>query len=177
MIDVAPSPVIVTQRLRLRTPKLADAARLARQADDPGVAPMTSRMPYPYSLADAEGFLARVRDADPARERVFAVERPDAGLIGMLGFHPGDLGRTELGYWFGRAFWGAGYATEAVKAALVWARDAWGRRMLVAGHFADNPASGAVLNKAGFLYTGEVQRRWSTARAACVPTRMMVWLA
>jgi len=47
----------------------------------------------------------------------------------------------------------------------------------MSGHFADNPASGRVLEKAGFLYTGEVQSRRSTARGAAAPTRMMVWLA
>ena len=49
---------------------------------------------------------------------------------------------------------------------------------MVAGHFADNPASGQVLCKAGFLYTGDVELRPSAARGrADVPTRMMVWLA
>jgi len=177
MIDVAPSPVIVTERLRLRAPKLADVQRMALLADDPGVGRMTARMPFPYAIADAEAFVDRVRDGDPGREQVFAVERRGEGLIGMTGFHSGDFGRSELGYWFGRPYWGKGYATETVKAALAWARDAWGRRMIVAGHFADNPASGEVLIKAGFLYTGEVQRRWATARSAIVPTRMMIWLA
>ena len=48
---------------------------------------------------------------------------------------------------------------------------------MVAGHFADNPASGQVLCKAGFLYTGEVALKASRARGHAVPTRMMVWLA
>jgi RimJ/RimL family protein N-acetyltransferase len=177
MIDLVDSPVIATPRLRLRAPKAREAKRIAGLADDPGIGRMTTRMPYPYGVSDAEGFLGHLNEADPATERVFAVERPGEGLIGMLGFHPGDFGRSELGYWLGRSYWGAGYATEAVKAALAWARDAWGRRMVMAGHFADNPASGEVLIKAGFLYTGEVQRRWSAARSAVVPTRMMVWLA
>jgi RimJ/RimL family protein N-acetyltransferase len=62
-------------------------------------------------------------------------------------------------------------------AVLSWAREVWGRRAVVSGHFADNPASGRVLEKAGFLYTGEVQPRHSTARGEVAPTRMMVWLA
>ena len=39
------------------------------------------------------------------------------------------------------------------------------------------PASGQVLCKAGFLYTGDVEVTWSEARQAAVRTRMMVWLA
>jgi RimJ/RimL family protein N-acetyltransferase len=35
-----------------------------------------------------------------------------------------------------------------------WALKAFGSRALIAGHFADNPASGRVLVKCGFLYTG-----------------------
>ncbi|MEI9889980.1 MAG: GNAT family N-acetyltransferase [Caulobacteraceae bacterium] len=67
--------------------------------------------------------------------------------------------------------------SEAARAALAWAGTGWGRRMVTAGHFADNQASGRVLIKAGFLYTGEVQRRFSRARGAEAATRMMVWLA
>ena len=52
-----------------------------------------------------------------------------------------------------------------------------GRRALVAGHFSDNPASGRVLEKAGFLYTGEVRKGFSRARGTHADTRRMVWLA
>ena len=41
----------------------------------------------------------------------------------------------------------------------------------------DHPGQKILLCKAGFLYTGEVQRRWSLARTEVVDTRMMVWLA
>jgi RimJ/RimL family protein N-acetyltransferase len=47
----------------------------------------------------------------------------------------------------------------------------------MAGHFSDNPASGRVLEKAGFLYTGEVRKGFSRARGAEAATRRMVWLA
>ena len=48
---------------------------------------------------------------------------------------------------------------------------------VVAGHFTDNPASGRVLEKAGFLYTGEVRAGFSKARGDEAHTRRMVWLA
>ena len=37
--------------------------------------------------------------------------------------------------------------------------------------------AGRVLEKAGFLYTGEVRRGFSRARSAEAETRRMVWLA
>jgi RimJ/RimL family protein N-acetyltransferase len=67
--------------------------------------------------------------------------------------------------------------TEALEAALAWAGGAWGKRFVMAGHFADNTDSGRVLVKVGFLYTGEVLPRFSTARGEEAATRMMVWLA
>ena len=59
-------------------------------------------------------------------------------------------------------------AARAAQAALVWASKSWGRRCVVSSHFADNPASGAVLIKSGFLYTGEVDHAFSVARGEVV---------
>jgi RimJ/RimL family protein N-acetyltransferase len=39
-----------------------------------------------------------------------------------------------------------------------------GHRRLVAGHFIDNPASGAVLRKIGFAPTGHLRQRFSLSR-------------
>ncbi len=166
-----------TPRLRLRTPEAADARNIAVLANDPDVARMTTRMPHPYSPADAEMFLKACAEHDPRRERVFAIEQANGVLVGMMGFHPNPAGRTEIGYWLGRPYWGQGLATEAALAALAWAERDWGRRYVLAGHFADNPASGQVLCKTGFLYTGDVEPRHSLARGDVAATRMMVWLA
>jgi RimJ/RimL family protein N-acetyltransferase len=174
-IDLAPD--IRTARLRLRRPETADAPAIAKLACDYAVSSNTTRMPYPYGEADARAFIALSRDLDPARQITFAIEHKDAGVIGALGFHRTGEAPVEIGYWIGRPYWGKGLATEAAMAALRWAKAEWGRRLLIAGHFADNEASGRVLIKAGFLYTGEVQRRFSRARGAEAATRMMVWIA
>lgn len=170
-------PVISTERLRLRRPRKADAAAIASFCNDIDVARMTSRIPHPYGLADAEDYLAHLDRKDPLREATFAIEHPADGLIGMMSFFPDDAGRSEMGYWLGRPYWGQGYATEVTERALLWANRDWGRRYVVAGHFSDNPASGQVLCKAGFLYTGEVKLLPSVARGGEAPARMMVWLA
>ena len=88
-------------------------------------------------------------------------------------FQPPSCG----GFWLGRRYWNRGYATEAVRGALRWAKRDWRKNVVVAGHFSDNPASGQVLCKAGFLYTGDIALVRSQARDQDVPTRMMVWLA
>ena len=173
-----------SRRLLLRPPTLADAGWIADRINDPDIARMTTRVPHPYRVEDALGFLEAVAGANAARERVFVIERA-AGPVGVIGFHEqattwspsGAALSPEIGCWLARDAWGEGLATEAVQAALDWARRSWGLRAVAAGHFADNPASGRVLEKAGFLYTGEIQHRPSLARGEAAPTRMMVWLA
>ena len=176
MVATIAPPILGTDRLILRPLQAADAAPMARLADDEGVARMTTAIPHPFSLAVAADFIARMAKNDPAREVALAIQHRDGGFIGVLGFHPKEGPAPELGYWIGRPYWGQGYMTEAAKAAVLWARVGWQKRLLVSGHFADNPASGQVLCKAGFLYTGEVQQRFSVARDEEAATRMMVWL-
>lgn len=177
MCVIEERPVIETQRLTLRVPAKADIERVAAFCVDHDVARMTTRMPSPYTRAHAEDFVARCRAQNRTRENTFAIDLVDEGLIGVVGLFPPVEGGLELGYWIGRPYWGRGYATEAVKGALEWARTSWRKRCVSAGHFADNDASGRVLVKAGFLYTGVVEHKPSIARGEPAATRMMVWLA
>ncbi|MGH6956479.1 MAG: GNAT family N-acetyltransferase [Caulobacteraceae bacterium] len=170
-------PALRTNRLRLRPPTMADAPRLAALANDYDVTRMTGSMPYPYARADAEAFVAHALRADPAEEALFVIDLPGDGPVGTIGLDPDGVIAAEVGYWLGRPYWGRGYATEAVAAVLAWASGGWGRRCVTARHFFDNPASAAVLIKAGFLYTGRAEVRASRARGEDVLTRWMVWLA
>ena len=175
------APVLTTARLRLRPIAAGDAARMAELAGDYDIASMTLRMPYPYGLEDARAFVERCAVEDPRREVTFVIETAEDGLVGVIGFFEDDEQATrlgaELGYWIGKPYWGRGYATEAVGEALRWSDEDWRRRLIVAGHFADNPASGRVLEKTGFLYTGAVASRFSRARGEAAPIRTMVWIA
>jgi RimJ/RimL family protein N-acetyltransferase len=170
-------PVIQAQRLLLRPVAMADAARLAELANDFEVVKTTGGMPFPYTLADAEGFVRRAEACDPELETFFSVDLPGEGPIGTLGFYAtGELG-PEVGYWLGRRHWGGGLATEMLKTAMSWVRRDWGKRCVLACHQADNSASGAVLGRAGFLYTGRVEERPCKARGERVAVRWMAWLA
>lgn len=148
-----------TERLFLRPAWSEDAPAVARAIASPAIVRNLARAPWPYGLADAEAFVAMPQDAKAPH---FLVQLPDEGVIGSAGF-----GRTdddiEIGYWIGQDWWGRGYATEAARALIAIARMI-GHRRLVAGHFADNPASGRVLAKAGFVPTGSTAMRHSAGR-------------
>lgn len=177
MTTIQAPPRIRTARLTLRRPEPADAERIHALANDWDVVRMTTRMPWPYTRQDADDFITRVRASRSDDAHTFVIEAQD-GPAGLIGFFTEEGQRLpEIGYWLGRPYWGQGYATEAAEGALLWAAETWGRRGVRSGHFADNEASGRVLCKTGFLYTGEVISKMSRARGEAAPTRMMVWLA
>ncbi len=97
----------------------------------------------------------------------FVIEHRQLGVIGKLGFREIEARRPRLAVRVDPAFQGQGLATEAVTAALDWARADWGRSAVWAAHVPDDVAAGQVLIDAGFLYTGD----------HAPDGRMMVWLA
>lgn len=169
------APVLHAGRLQLRPARREDATQIAELASDLDIARMTTRMPHPYTLADAEAFIERAVHKDPKRDVTFVID-DGSGPVGALGLFTDDGPWPELGYWIGRPVWGRGYATEATETALGWAERSWGKRAVTAGYFEDNPASRRVLEKTGFLPTGVTENRWSLARGGDAPTRLMVRL-
>ena len=51
-------PVLETERLTMRAPRLADAKTVSMLAADRRIAEYTARIPHPYRLSDAENFIA-----------------------------------------------------------------------------------------------------------------------
>lgn len=152
-----------TERLLLRPLEKADAERLARLANNWNVARMLARMPYPYSLDMAEDWIGRQKSLrEEGGEFAYAVTN-DEGLIGGCGLQSHADGTHEIGYWIGEPYWNRGLASEAARAVLDEATARFGAETIIAGHQADNHASGRVLTKLGFRYTGE-EHRWSVAR-------------
>jgi len=177
MCSIRIEPGIETARLRL-TPASGDYAdRAIPIINDFDIARMTSRIPHPYGPAEAEAFRQSLGKAQ-SHDSLLQIETREGELIGAVGasLDDGEL-FPEIGYWIARDHWGRGYATEAAGAIRDWARRMFGVRAVIAGHFTDNAASGRVLEKCGFLYTGEVRQRFSLARGEAATTRMMVWLA
>jgi RimJ/RimL family protein N-acetyltransferase len=145
------TPVLETERLVLRAPRLADAKSIAALANDRRIAEMTVRMPHPYGVADAEAFLAAVNGS--AREIAFLIALPNDTPIGVCSvMRLGDA--PEVGYWLGVPFWGKGFATEAVRALIDFAFGELELDALAAGARVSNPASRRVLEKCGFQWTG-----------------------
>lgn len=152
-----------TERLFLRPAFPEDSAAILAGIGEESIVRNLARAPWPYQLADASAFAAMPQDV---RLPHFLVTIPGTGVVGSAGLDEHD-GEAELGYWIARDHWGRGIATEAAGAVLKIARTL-GHRRIVAGHFTDNPASGKVLRKLGFLPTGRPGKRFSLARGQMV---------
>jgi RimJ/RimL family protein N-acetyltransferase len=146
------SATIETERLLLRAPRLDDAAAITDLLQDRRIAENTARIPYPYSLADAETFIAST--GRPGGELNFLVTRADGTVVGACGVGVLRGSVPEIGYWFGVPYWGKGYATETAHAVIDHAFTELGLDRLEGGARVSNPASRRVLEKCGFQWTG-----------------------
>ena len=161
-----------TPRLLLRPGFPEDAPALAMAIGHQAIVRNLAVVPWPYTLRDAEAYLASPRD--PVLPSLLIFERTGAApeLVGSCGLGRRPSGAVEIGYWIARGHWGRGIATEACRALIEIARTLRLPR-LEGSHFLDNPASGRVLEKLGFSAVGIVAPRMSCARGEEVPARLM----
>ena len=165
--------ILKTDRLHLRPIALADAKRVAEFTREPDVARLIELVPIPNPLIAAEGYIliAQAR-SELKREYTFAIEAPGGGMIGVASAQPKPCG-AEIFFWIGKPYWGRGFGTEAAHAIAEFG-EGLSHGPVTARHFADSPASGRVLEKAGFAYTGEVRALFALSRGESAPSRAMV---
>jgi len=133
--------------LRPISPAAAAALRAARRPDDIVVAP---DHPTEFSA----GVARQVGTGSPLGP-FFVHREGDDVVVGEIGGSFVAPGVVEIGYAVVPSCWGRGYATEAVRAVAAHARGVDGVEHMIAHTPLDRPASGRVLEKAGFRCTGE----------------------
>ncbi len=149
--------ILETDRLLLRPLRPDDATHLKMLFDgDWEAIKQTGRMPFPPTEIAMRHWIA---GHIGAHNHVFLlIRKHDRSVLGAGGFG-GTAEVAELGYSLARAYWGNGYATEAVGAMLDHAR-VLGLLQVEAFSFVDNPASARVLEKAGFAAMGVTTRSY-----------------
>lgn len=151
-----------SSRCLIRSVAERDLDPLYAIATDPGVAPMLLLFSPGMSRAQFAGIFPVGADRPPFR----AALDIDGRTVGSIGVSSGA--QPSIVYFLAPAVAGCGLASEIVPvfvAAL--ARD-FGLHALRADVFMDNPASLRVLEKAGFVRTGQTMLR-SAARPAKAP--------
>jgi RimJ/RimL family protein N-acetyltransferase len=128
------------------------AAALATLANDEAVARyLTPLFPHPYRDGDAWAWIAR-QPADGPHEH-FAIEAAGelVGGIGVLRYPDERRDSAFVGYYLGRAYWGRGYASEAVGLATAYGFAMPGITRMWANVMGPNVASMRVLEKNGYV--------------------------
>ena len=146
----------------LRSWQRSDAPDVARYANNDRIAQnLRNIFPYPYTLADAEGFIESCIAADEEKQMFRAIE-VDGHAVGSIALClGGDVYAltAELGYWLAEDFWGKGIMTRAVRQICEEGAERWEDLLRIyAEPFAHNTASRRVLEKAGFTLEGVLRK-------------------
>ena len=138
----------------------SDVSSLTRHANDRRIwLNLRDRFPHPYSLADAETFIAMATQMSPMTFFAIAVEREAVGGIGYTLHEDVERISAEIGYWLGTAFWGRGIMTSALTALTRYAFDQHTYlRRIYAVPYARSSASMRVLEKAGYRLEGRMRQ-------------------
>ena len=155
-------PVLETEDLILRKPRLKDAGDIFRYASDEAVSRYVLWDPH-RSVSETRSFIrdlrSRIRAGFPSS---WAVELRSSGkVIGTIGFvwYSPENRSAELGYSFSREYWNHGYATQALSAVIDCLFRSIPVNRLEAQHDVRNPASGRVMEKCGLRQEGVLRNR------------------
>jgi [ribosomal protein S5]-alanine N-acetyltransferase len=119
---------------------------------------MRDLFPHPYTLVEADRLLAISSQQNPVTKFAIAVDDEAVGGIGLTLQDDVYRRSAEIGYWLGESFWGRGIITAAVRTITRFAFDTFDLTRIFANVFAWNPASGRVLEKAGYLREGVMRQ-------------------
>lgn len=147
-----------SKRLLLRPWHESDAEILYHYAKDEDVGPRAGWAPH-QSVDESREVINSVFH-NPTTWAI--VLRQTSMVVGAIGYGPScdcDLparpDEPTVGYWVGKEYWNQGICTEALALLIDRVVNHTGIKSLVSGHYVDNPASGRVMEKCGFVATGE----------------------
>lgn len=147
------------QEYTIRSFLKTDATSLPHHANNKNIANnLKNIFPHPYTIKDAEQWIAYVKKQDPETE--FAIVCSDK-IIGGIGLNIlDDISHksAQLGYWLGEVYWSKGIMTKAVAAFTTYAFKTFDLIRIFTHVFETNLASARVLNKAGYNFEGRMSK-------------------
>jgi len=155
---------IETSRLALRRVKMSDEEGMyTRWANDPEVTRFLRWEPH-RNVEETREIVAKWMAAYATEDAYNwgIARKEDDRLIGCIGVFGADAhdSRAETGYCIGRAFWNQGYMSEALEAVIHYMLFDVGLNRFEAYHAVENPASGAVMRKAGMAREGTARQKY-----------------
>ena len=147
-----------SDRIILREWRESDADALFRWASDPLVGPRAGWPPH-QTREESQKIIRTLFHNDTTWAIIW---KENGEAIGAIGYGPScdcnlpaRSDEPTVGYWIAKPYWNRGICTEALKLMIEDIRQNTNINSLISGHFVDNPASGRVMEKCGFVPTGE----------------------
>lgn len=166
------SIVLETENLLIRFFKMEDTAKVFQMSQEDGLRRWIPDQVY-SDEAEAQGVIEflSAQYANPPQPRtapyVLGIELKKSNeLIGHVGLSPvGD--DIEIGYAIEDKHQGKGYATEAISAISNWAINQIGIPCVLGIVASDNASSCRVLEKSGYTFIEEKEKRAFGRRCLC----------
>jgi RimJ/RimL family protein N-acetyltransferase len=139
----------------LREWRMDDAPAIEAACQDPEIAYWIPFIPRPYTLSDAEEYLAACLESGDERRPFAIVDADSDELLGSIDMGVNSLGyRGHIGYWVVAAARGRGVCTRALRMLSQWALDDLHLERLELITDPENAASQRVAEKVGFHREG-----------------------
>lgn len=143
----------------LRPWSMDDLDSLVKNANNFNIAKfMTNGFPHPYNAENGKMFITFANQ--DATKHILAIDVAGQA-IGGIGIHlQTDIHckNAELGYWLAEPFWGHGIITKAISQMVDFAFNTYNINRVFARPFGTNKASQRVLEKAGFVLEGQLEK-------------------
>lgn len=153
------TPVLETERLILRPFNIRDAREVFEcWESDPDVARYmywTSHNDINKTKEWIESEIAKINSDGWYRWAIVSKEKNEIAGTGLFYFDE-ELQNYSIGYNLGKKFWGKGYATEAMKKIIEFAKNTLEVKEIIGRHATANSASGKVMKKLGFVYVKDI---------------------
>jgi RimJ/RimL family protein N-acetyltransferase/GNAT superfamily N-acetyltransferase len=152
---------IRTRRLVIRAFTPDDVDGFHARRNEPEVARYQDWV-TPYPRSESERVVAELAAMEgPTNDEWWMAVVDDGATgatLGDLALHLTDAAKTaEIGYSFGHAHWGRGYAVEALEALVAYLFDELDVTRVFGMLHPDNPASAMVMERTGFLFEGHTR--------------------
>jgi ribosomal-protein-alanine N-acetyltransferase len=156
---------VVNDQVHLSEFRSSDKPALIEHLNDRDIYERMLRIPFPYTDADADEWLALVARITEQQGRPvhWAIRTAADALIGGCGFDGLQVGKShqaEVAYWLAKPLWGRGVMTAVVQWVCRHAFEAFGLVKITAHVFLHNAASARVLEKCGFQEEGFLRKHF-----------------
>jgi len=153
------TPILETDRLILRPFCMEDAQEVFEcWESDPAVAKYmfwTSHNDINKTIGWVKKEISKIDADDWYRWAILSKQTGELLGTGLI-YVEEEYGEFEIAYNFGKKAWGFGYTTEAIQKVIKFAKEELNIKEIMGRHAKENPASGKILEKLGFIYIKDI---------------------